>query len=113
MRIRMRHGSAIMCDSPHAYAPLASRLAVTIGMTVVVPDYWLAPKDVYRSALDDAEAALVGEWNQPGTRQIFVHGDSSCAALFLSLALYGADKHKMAGRVLLSAWLYMTARTRA
>lgn len=113
MRILMLHGGANVCYSPHAYAPLASRLAATSGMTVVVPDYRLAPEYVYPAALDDAEAALAWVWNQPGTRQVFVLGDSSGAALSLSLALYRADKHRIAGLVLLSAWLDMTARTRA
>lgn len=112
-RILMLHGGANVCYSPHAYAPLASRLAVTTGMTVVVPDYRLAPEFIYPAALDDAEAALAWVWNLPGTRQVFVLGDSSGAALCLSLALYRADKHRIAGLVLLSAWLDMTARTRA
>lgn len=106
-KILLLHGGANVCYSPAAYRPLASRLAVLTGMTVVVPDYRLAPEFQYPAALDDAQQAL--EWID--AEKVFLVGDSSGAALALTLALY--RKQQVAGVLCFSAWLDMAARTPA
>lgn len=110
------HGGANMYYSEKSYRPLASRLAASAKMPVLVPDYRLAPEYSYPAALEDAEASL--DWlllrsrgvenGTPPTTKIILVGDSSGAGLALALAL--RRKKDVAGVVLISAWLDMTAR---
>ncbi|KAJ8603991.1 hypothetical protein CTAYLR_003374 [Chrysophaeum taylorii] len=86
-RILLLHGGANAWYSEKAYRPFASRLASSSKMPVLVPDYRLAPEHKYPSALDDADAALSWLLGDHGATSVFLVGDSSGAALALSLAL--------------------------
>lgn len=118
-RILLCHGGGNVCYSPKSYRGLASRLAAASRMPVLVPDYRLAPDYMYPAALDDADSALDWLGATAGARFIFLVGDSSGAGLALALALRRRRRQsnsncehdiKIAGIVLISAWLDVTAR---
>jgi len=82
------HGGAFCLGSPRTHRSITTRLAVAAGMTVMVPDYRLAPEHPYPAALDDAEAcyrSLRNSGHRP--EQIVLAGDSAGGSLALALAL--------------------------
>jgi acetyl esterase/lipase len=82
------HGGAFVLGSPAGHRSMTSRLAVSSGMPVWVPDYRLAPEHPYPAALDDVRACYEAMLAQ-GLRadQIVIGGDSAGGALALALAI--------------------------
>ena len=93
-----------------SFAGLYSELGK--GISVLVPDYRVAPEHPYPAALEDALSAY--EWlrkNGYPANQIVFAGDSAGGGLALALCLYLKD-HGMElpeGLVLMSPWTDLTA----
>lgn len=81
------HGGAYVMGSPRTHRGLGAALSRTAHAQVLLPDYRLAPEDVYPAALDDALAVyrwLVQDRRYPSSR-IAVTGDSAGGGLALAL----------------------------
>jgi acetyl esterase/lipase len=105
------HGGGYVLGSPRTHRSITSRLARASGMTVVVPDYRLAPEHPHPAALEDAQAvfdALVAAGTPPA--RIALAGDSAGGglALALCLALRTAGVVRPACLALISPWADLT-----
>ncbi|WP_375574766.1 flavin-containing monooxygenase [Paracidovorax oryzae] len=99
------HGGAFCLGSPHTHRSITTRLALSAGAVVAVPDYRLAPEHPYPAALDDARAcyqALLARGVAPG--RIVLAGDSAGGALAMALllSLKRAGQPMPAGALLIS-----------
>ncbi|MCC2028880.1 alpha/beta hydrolase [Microbacterium sp. YMB-B2] len=88
-------GGLISSNAAHANA-VASGFAAGLGVTVIVPDYRLAPEHPYPAALDDCFAAL--EWVASETEtlgidstRIMVGGESAGGGLAAAVAQCAKD----------------------
>jgi acetyl esterase/lipase/2-polyprenyl-6-methoxyphenol hydroxylase-like FAD-dependent oxidoreductase len=82
------HGGGYVLGSANASRGLASRLAVKVGGTVVVPEYRRAPEHPYPAAVEDAQASYAGLLDRgvdPG--RIVITGESAGGALAVALAM--------------------------
>lgn len=71
------HGGGWVVGSPDQFDTLARQLAAATGCTVVLPDYRLAPENVYPTAADDAWDVLNWAATQFPDLPLLVSGDSS------------------------------------
>ncbi len=79
------HGGAFVLGSSASYRPLAARIAAASGVRVLLPDYRLAPENVFPAALDDAVEALSWlEMQGYSMKQVAIGGDSAGANLALA-----------------------------
>lgn len=106
------HGGGYTIGTPAAARGWAAALAHTGGLTVVGPDYRLAPEHPFPAGLDDAEAvwrALVDTGGVDASR-IALSGDSAGGGLAVALAarLRDAGAPGPAALVLVSPWLDLT-----
>lgn len=87
------HGGAFFAGSPRTHRSLARAIARSLGASVFVCDYRLAPEHPYPAGLDDALVAWQGLLAL-GYRsdQLILAGDSAGAGLALSLALALRDR---------------------
>ena len=72
------HGGAYMVGSPKAYYPMMSYMADITGFTIFVPDYRLAPENLFPSQLEDGVAtykALIDDHGYSND-EIAIGGDS-------------------------------------
>ncbi len=105
------HGGGYVLGSPRTHRSITSRLARASGMTVVVPDYRLAPEHPHPAALEDAravfDAVVVGA--TPPAR-VAMAGDSAGGglALALCLSLRAAGVVRPACLALISPWADLT-----
>ena len=79
------HGGAYMVGSPKAYYPMMSYMADITGFTIFVPDYRLAPENLFPSQLEDGVAtykALIDEHGY-SSDEIAIGGDSAGGNLSL------------------------------
>lgn len=103
------HGGGYRLGEAGTWAGLASRIATAARVTVIVPDYRLAPEHPFPGALHDAmtvyHAVCAAE-----TGPIFVGGDSAGGGLACSLVatLSAASGVIPAGILLVSPWLDLT-----
>lgn len=100
-------GSFIYGSGRTTHAEVIARLAIASGVTVIAPDYRLAPEHPFPAQLEDAErvyAALVASGVSP--KQIVLSGDSAGGNLALELALSLRDRGTPgpAGLLLVSPW---------
>jgi epsilon-lactone hydrolase len=82
------HGGAFCLGSPESHRHLVSRLSKLTRLSVIVPDYRLAPEHPFPAALEDSLAvyrSLRAQGYAP--EQIALAGDSAGANLLLSLLL--------------------------
>jgi acetyl esterase/lipase len=80
------HGGAWCVETPNLHTGLAARLAVALGMNVVMPHYRLAPEYPFPAASEDCWAAWQGLL-QSGVdpARVVLIGDSAGGALALGL----------------------------
>lgn len=102
------HGGAYVMGSPATHRRLASFIAVSAGMRVVLPDYRLAPEHRFPSQLEDSLTvwrALVRGGLDPG--KMAIGGDSAGGNLSVAtmLALRDSGEALPAACILLSPWL--------
>ena len=100
------HGGGFRLGKPEYVAAYAQALATACGVTVICPQYRLAPDHPFPAALNDVAAALAGVLAQNTGAPLILSGDSAGGALAAGAAvLCGEQAIALAGLVLLSAWL--------
>jgi salicylate hydroxylase len=81
------HGGGYVMGSADQSAPLARRLADSVGGWALVPDYRLAPEHPFPAALDDVLAAYRWLARRHPEAPVIVSGECAGGGLALSLAL--------------------------
>lgn len=99
------HGGAYCLGSPQSHRSITTRLAAYSGLSILVPDYRLAPEHPSPAALLDALTCydfLISSGTP--SKQIVIGGDSAGGALAISLSLTLRDRGDSmpAGLVLIS-----------
>jgi epsilon-lactone hydrolase len=104
------HGGGYIVGSPRTHRGLANRLALLTGLSVLLPEYRLAPENPFPAAVDDADNAwnaLLSEGYAP--QDIVLAGESAggglCFALLARLCAAGTPP---AGVVAFSPWVDLT-----
>jgi len=107
------HGGAFWRGAPSMWVPYASRLASTMGLRVILPEYSLAPERPFPAAIHDALAVYAILSSLPGP--LFVGGDSAGGGIAASvvLALVKMARRVPDGLMLVSAWLDLTIEASA
>jgi epsilon-lactone hydrolase len=107
------HGGGYCVGSPAEARDWAAHLGARAGCRVVLPDYRLAPEHPFPAAVDDARAVVSAVRGEAASGAVVVSGDSAGGGLALgaALALPGAadGAARLAGCILLSPWLDLTA----
>ena len=102
------HGGSFLYGSPHGtHANVIGRIALATGITVVAPEYRLAPEHPFPAQIEDALAAFAGLLDTgKSARDIVVAGDSAGGnlAIELQLALRDRGSEQAAGAALISPW---------
>jgi epsilon-lactone hydrolase len=100
------HGGGFRQGSAAAWTPFGTRLAAASAMTVVLPDYGLAPEAPFPAGLRDALSVLAQVQGRDGRERVLLSGDSAGGGLAFSAALVAAARGAPVGGVaLLSPWL--------
>ncbi|MEV7283815.1 alpha/beta hydrolase [Streptomyces sp. NPDC093252] len=91
------HGGGFALGGPNAEDGTCRRLSAALGVTVVAPDYRLAPENPYPAGFDDCYAALVwvaaeAEGLGVDPARIALGGHSAGAALAAGVALAARDR---------------------
>jgi epsilon-lactone hydrolase len=88
------HGGAYSMGSPRTHRGLGATLSRTARAPVLLPEYRLAPEDVFPAALDDVMAAYRWLIEDHGTdpARIAITGDSSGGGLGLALLVQLRDE---------------------
>jgi acetyl esterase/lipase len=108
------HGGGYVIGSTNTHRDLLSRLARSTGISVLAPNYRLAPEHPFPAQLEDALA--VYRWVRgrgvPASR-IVLGGESAGGGLTLAtlMTLRDAGEPMPAAAVLLSPWVDMTSDT--
>jgi epsilon-lactone hydrolase len=106
------HGGGYCVGSPAEARDWAARLSVRTGCRVVLPEYRLAPEYPYPAAVEDA-GAVMSHVLEEAAGTVVVSGDSAGGGLALGAALASPgtahDAARLAGCMLLSPWLDLTA----
>ena len=99
--------------SPAEARDWAAHLSARAGCRVILPEYRLAPEHPYPAAVDDARAVVNAVLGEAASGIVVVSGDSAGGGLALgvALALPGTTDGaaRLAGCILLSPWLDLTA----
>jgi epsilon-lactone hydrolase len=107
------HGGGYCVGSPAEARDWAARLSARAGCRVVLPEYRLAPEHPYPAAVEDARAVMSHVLDETAAGTVVVSGDSAGGGLALgaALACRGTTDRaaRLAGCILLSPWLDLTA----
>jgi epsilon-lactone hydrolase len=107
------HGGGYCVGSPAEARDWAAHLIARTGCRVVLPGYRLAPEHPYPAAVADARAVMSAALREASPGTVVVSGDSAGGGLALGVALASPDSTngaaRVAGCILLSAWLDLTA----
>jgi monoterpene epsilon-lactone hydrolase len=107
------HGGGYCVGSPAQAQDWAASLITRTGCRVVLPEYRLAPEYPYPAAVDDARVVVSAALREADPGTVVISGDSAGGGLALGTALTlpgstdGAAR--LAGCILLSPWLDLTA----
>jgi epsilon-lactone hydrolase len=104
------HGGGYCVGSPAEARDWAAHLSARAGCRVILPDYRLAPEHPYPAAREDARAVLGAVLAEAAPGTVVVSGDSAGGGLALVTA---QDGSRLAGCMLMSPWLDLTADWRA
>lgn len=109
------HGGGYVVGTPATSRTWAGPLAASAGVTVVLPDYRLAPEHPFPAALDDAAAVWKELTATVDPRRVVLSGDSAGGGLAVALAARLRDEGSPlpAGLLLISPWLDLTTNRRA
>jgi epsilon-lactone hydrolase len=96
------HGGGYCIGSSASHGPLAANLAKASGLSVILPEYRLAPEHPFPAGFEDGLAV----WDALGTDVAALGGDSAGGGLALGLlvALRDAGRPLPACAVLISPW---------
>jgi acetyl esterase/lipase len=102
------HGGGYCVGSPALARSWAAALARATGLSVVLPDYRLAPEHPWPAAVDDADAVVAA---CAARGPVVLAGDSAGGGLALAVALRHRDAAHppVAGLVLHCPWVDLTA----
>ena len=112
------HGGGYCVGSPAEARDWAAHLIAQTGCRVILPEYRLAPEHPYPAAVADARAVVSAALREAAAGMVVVSGDSAGGGLALGVALTlpgatdatSADSaSRLAGCILLSPWLDLTA----
>jgi epsilon-lactone hydrolase len=104
------HGGGYCVGSPAEARDWAAHLSARAGCRVVLPEYRLAPEHPFPAAVDDARAVVSAVLGEAASGTVIVSGDSAGGGLALVAALaLPAGAARLAGCILLSPWLDLTA----
>jgi epsilon-lactone hydrolase len=107
------HGGGYCTGSPAEPRDWAAHLSARAGCRLILPDYRLAPEHPYPAGVEDACAVLSAVLAEAAPGPVIVSGDSAGGGLALvtALALNGTPDGtaRLAGCILLSPWLDLTA----
>jgi len=107
------HGGGYCVGSPAEARDWAAHLSAQAGCRVILPQYRLAPEYPFPAAVDDARAVVNAALGEAASGTVVVSGDSAGGGLALGavLALPGTTDGaaRLAGCILLSPWLDLTA----
>jgi epsilon-lactone hydrolase len=100
------HGGGFRLGYPSVWRGIASRLAAGASLSVVVPEYSLAPEKPFPAALHDLAAIYDAVQAEAGDELILV-GDSAGGGLACSLLIAARESGRKlpAGLILLSPWV--------
>lgn len=106
------HGGAYIMGSCNTHRELASHIASTTGVRILLPEYRLAPEHPFPAAIDDAVGiyrALIADGY--AAKDIVIAGDSAGGGLTMAtlLSLRDARDPLPAAACLLSPWLDLSA----
>jgi epsilon-lactone hydrolase len=107
------HGGGYCVGSPAEARDWAAHLSARTGCRVVLPAYRLAPEHPYPAAVEDARAVVSAVLGNAAAGRMLLSGDSAGGGLALGAALEvlgnGDSAARLAGCILLSPWLDLTA----
>jgi epsilon-lactone hydrolase len=107
------HGGGYCVGSPAEARDWAAHLSARAGCRVILPEYRLAPEHPFPAAVDDARAVVRAVLGEAAPGAVVVSGDSAGGGLALGAALAwpgtGDGAARLAGCILLSPWLDLTA----
>ena len=107
------HGGGYCVGSPAEARDWAAHLSARAGCRVVLPEYRLAPEHPFPAAADDARAVVSAVLGEAASSAVVVSGDSAGGGLALGAALAwpgtAGGAARLAGCILLSPWLDLTA----
>lgn len=105
------HGGGYTVGGPAICRAWASGISAEAGVTVLLPDYRLAPEAPAPAAADDARSVWDEVADAVGADAVVVSGDSAGAGIALALtqALQSEGQTCPAGLILISPWLDLDA----
>jgi len=95
------HGGWFNWGSAEAFQHLVGHIARSAGIKTFIPDYGLAPENVFPHAVNDARACLL-DLRERGIRSIAITGDSAGGNLALALLSLFPHEKSIVGAVALS-----------
>jgi monoterpene epsilon-lactone hydrolase len=103
------HGGGFRMGTPETWVPLAADLSRSLGVTVILPDYRLAPEHPFPAALIDA-ASVYDNVRRETDRPVLLAGDSAGGGLAAALTVAcNMNRQTLPDAVvLLSPWLDLT-----
>ena len=102
------HGGGYCLGSTEAYRGVVSRMCASLGRTMVMPEYRLAPEHPYPAGLEDLEVAVSALSPSKSQAPLVVMGDSAGGGLALALAQQMCGREDLPdpdGLVLYSPWV--------
>ena len=105
------HGGGYVIGSPRGYRRLGADLSAGSGLTVLIPDYRLAPEDPFPAAIDDAVALYTWLVDRGiSSERVVIGGDSAGGGRAVATLLTLRDRAVPlpAGAVLLSPFADLT-----
>lgn len=106
VRVVHFHGGGYCVGLPAEARDWAAHLSVRARCQVILPDYRLAPEHPYPAAIEDARTVVDAVLAEAAPGTTVVSGDSAGGGLALVAA---QGESRLAGCVLLSPWLDLTA----
>jgi epsilon-lactone hydrolase len=103
------HGGGYCVGSPAEARNWAAHLSVKTGCRLILPEYRLAPEHPYPAAVDDAHTVVGVVLGDASAGTVLVSGDSAGGGLALGTALSVPEAAAIAGCILISPWLDLTA----
>ena len=103
------HGGGYCVGSPAEARDWAAHLSVKTGCRLILPEYRLAPEYPYPAAVDDAHTVVGAVLGDASAGTVLVSGDSAGGGLALGTALSAPGAAALAGCILISPWLDLTA----
>jgi acetyl esterase/lipase len=105
------HGGGYCIGTRNSHRPTAAALAKATGMTVLLPEYRLAPEAPFPAAVDDARAIYEALLETHAPERIVIAGESAGGGLTLALLVNLRDDARPlpAAAAVISPWCDLSA----